>query len=167
MGCSPIIYMTIGISGSGKSHFAKTFCKVAQAIELNLDNFRKELSGDISDQTVSLKAVNKMNAEMVKYLAGGYNVMLSNTNLSAKNVNDVAKKFSFNDVILFFMEDSDDPQLCKDRITADLANGIDRPNVPDDVVDDQYQRYVAMKNATFEDNVNCRIVSANGSIKTL
>ncbi len=159
--------MTVGISGSGKSHFAKSFCSTAQAIELNLDNFRKELSGDCSNQTVSWKAVNKMNAEMAKYLAGGYNVMLSNTNLSPKSVNDIAKRFPYNDVVLFFLKDSEDPQMCKDRIADDLTNGIDRSKVPEEVVDQQYQRYLTMKDATFEKNVDCREVNTNGVISIL
>ena len=46
----PIIYMTVGISGSGKSKFADYFLKGVQATEINLDNIRKEL-GDISDQS--------------------------------------------------------------------------------------------------------------------
>ena len=54
---APKIFLTVGISGSGKSHFAKKFCQANDVVELNLDNFRKLISGDISNQDVTFEAI--------------------------------------------------------------------------------------------------------------
>ena len=47
------IYISVGISGSGKSRFAETFCKTSEAIELNADNYRKELGKGVNDQDIN------------------------------------------------------------------------------------------------------------------
>ena len=90
--------------------------------------------------------------------------MISDTNLHAKVINDIAKKFPYNDVEVFFITDSENVQLCKDRIADDLANGIDRSNVPDKVVDHQYENYMKMKTATFVENVHIHFVDTNGKV---
>ncbi len=154
---APIIYMSCGISGSGKSHFCNKFIKAGNTVELNLDNNRKALSGDISNQDVNKAAVDKMNSDMAKYLAGSYNVFLSNTNLSISGINAVAKKYPLNDVVVFLIRDSLDVQLCKDRVADDIASGVDRSNVPMDVIDKQAERFNkvvdGIKAGQLEDNV--------------
>ena len=161
---APKIYATVGISGSGKSHFAKRHCSAFNAVELNLDNFRKKISGDISNQNVTFEAIKLRDKELIAHLAGGHNVMLSDTNLHAKSINDIAKKFPYNDVEVFFITDSENVQLCKDRIADDLANGTDRSNVPDKVVDHQYENYMKMLDATFAENVHIHFVDTNGKV---
>ena len=47
------IYISVGISGSGKSRFAETFCKTSEAIELNADNYRKALGKGVNDQDIN------------------------------------------------------------------------------------------------------------------
>lgn len=163
---APIIYMTSGISGSGKSFFADKFISKngSNTIELNLDNYRRTL-GDVSDQSLSKMAVQLMNADMAKYLAGGYNVFLSNTNLDVSSVNRVAKAYPLNDVVLFLTKDSYDVQLCKDRIADDLANGTDRSKVPDDVVDKQHERFLKLIDniGQIADNVDVMMVDSKGN----
>ena len=161
---APKIYLTVGISGAGKSHFAKRYCSAFNAVELNLDNFRKKISGDISNQNVTFEAVKLRDKELIAHLAGGHNVMLSDTNLHAKSINDIAKKFPYNDVEVFFITDSENVQLCKDRIADDIANGTDRSNVPDKVVDHQYENYMKMLDATFAENVHIHFVDTNGKV---
>lgn len=165
---APMIYLTAGISGSGKSHFANHFCKSGNTVELNLDNFRREISGNCSDQSVSAQAVKKQAKEMAKYLAGGYNVMLSNTNLGVSVINSHARDYPFNDFILFIIKDSFDPQLCKDRVADDIASGVDRSNVPMDVIDKQHERFLQLiaDLDKLEKNVEVRYVDQNGSISS-
>ena len=49
-------------------------------------------------------------------------------------------------------------------VADDLANGIDRSNVPDKVVDHQYENYMKMKTATFAENVHIHFVDTNGKV---
>lgn len=161
---TPKIFLTVGVSGSGKSHFAKKFCQDNDVVELNLDNFRKLISGDISNQDVTFEAIKERDRELGYHLQLGHSVMLSDTNLHARNINSIAKRFPHLDVEVFFITDSDNVQLCKDRIADDLQDGVDRSNVPNEVVDRQYENYIKMKDATFEDNVKVHYVDTFGNI---
>ena len=101
----PIIYMTVGISGSGKSKFADYFLKGVQATEINLDNIRKEL-GNVSDQSQNDKVFKMADNRMIAELAGGFNVFLSNTNLRLGSIKDLARRFPHNDIVVFEVIDS-------------------------------------------------------------
>lgn len=161
---TPKIALTVGISGSGKSYFAKKFCQASDFVELNLDNFRKQISGDISNQNVTFEAIKERDRQLDYHLQLGHNVMLSDTNLHTRNINSIAKRFPHLDVEVFFITDSDNVQLCKDRIADDLQDGVDRSNVPNEVVDHQYENYIKMKDATFEENVRVHYVDTFGNI---
>ena len=135
------LYITVGISGSGKSRFADFFCKATDVIELNADNYRKELGKGVNDQDINKVVFTEIDKAIVKYLAGGYSVFISNTNLHAGKIKELAEKFPLNEVVVFFLKDSEDIELCWNRIQKDLENGKDRSNVPREVLEKQYQRY--------------------------
>lgn len=135
------LYITVGISGSGKSRFAEFFCKATDVIELNADNYRKELGKGVNDQDINKVVFTEIDKAIVKYLAGGYSICVSNTNLHASKIKELAEKFPLNEVVVFFLKDSEDIELCWSRIQKDLENGKDRSNVPREVLEKQYQRY--------------------------
>ena len=135
------LYITVGISGSGKSRFAEFFCKATDVIELNADNYRKELGKGVNDQDINKVVFTEIDKAIVKYLAGGYSVCVSNTNLHACKIKELAEKFPLNEVVVFFLKDSEDIELCWNRIQKDLENRKDRSNVPREVLEKQYQRY--------------------------
>ena len=135
------LYITVGISGSGKSRFAEFFCKATDVIELNADNYRKELGKGVNDQDINKVVFTEIDKAIVKYLAGGYSICVSNTNLHADKIKELAEKFPLNEVVVFFLKDSEDIELCWNRIQKDLENGKDRSNVPREVLEKQYQRY--------------------------
>ena len=135
------LYITVGISGSGKSRFAEFFCKATDVIELNADNYRKELGKGVNDQDINKVVFTEIDKAIIKYLAGGYSVCVSNTNLHADKIKELAEKFPLNEVVVFFLKDSEDIELCWSRIQKDLENGKDRSNVPREVLEKQYQRY--------------------------
>ena len=137
---APNIYMTVGIAGSGKSKFAGWIKKAINAVELNADNVRAEF-GDMSDMSHEEEVWKRVNDETVKQVAGGNNVMLSNTNLRYSLIREQTDKFPLNKVVLLIMEDSFNLQLCKDRIAEDLENGVERSKVPPEVSDKQYVRF--------------------------
>ena len=140
------LYITVGISGSGKSRFAEFFCKATDVIELNADNYRKELGKGVNDQDINKVVFAEIDKAIVKYLAGGYSVCVSNTNLHADKIKELAEKFPLNEVVVFFLKDSEDIELCWSRIQKDLENGKDRSNVPREVLEKQYQRYKSFTN---------------------
>lgn len=163
----PIIYMTVGISGSGKSKFADYFLKGVQATEINLDNIRKEL-GDISDQSQNDKVFKMADNRMIAELAGGFSVFLSNTNLHLRSIKDLARRFPHNDIVVFVMEDAFDKQLCADRVADDIANGVNRSNVSSEVIDRQFEKFTNLMKEleTYHNpNVTVRFVSTDFKIK--
>ena len=135
------LYITVGISGSGKSRFAEFFCKATDVIEINADNYRKELGKGVNDQDINKVVFTEIDKAIVKYLAGGYSICVSNTNLHADKIKELAEKFPLNEVVVFFLKDSEDIELCWNRIQKDLESGKDRSNVPREVLEKQYQRY--------------------------
>ena len=137
---APKIYLTVGISGSGKSKFAKVLAKATNSIEINADNVRKSL-GDISSQENEYLVWKEIDRETIAHLAGGDSIILSNTNLHLRGINDLCKKFPYNEIHLFIMDDSTNVDLCKERIKEDLKNGVERSNVPMEVVDKQFTNF--------------------------
>lgn len=139
----PKIYMTIGISGSGKSRFAKYFCERNEVVELNADEIRKKL-GDISSQDNNNLVFKALESKTTAHLAGGHNVLLSNTNLHLRGIKSICSKYPFNKVIIFIMDDSTDLELCKKRVQNDVKNNIERSNVPMDVIEHQFDNFTSL-----------------------
>lgn len=137
---APNIYMTVGIAGSGKSTFAQWIKNAINAVELNADNVRAEL-GDMSDLSKENVVWKRIADDTVRQVAGGNNVILSNTNLNYNRIAKQAEEFSLNKIVLLVMKDSFNLQLCKDRIAKDLENGVDRSKVPPEMSDRQYVRF--------------------------
>lgn len=80
-----ILYVTIGISGSGKSTYLnKNFNK---DVIISPDNIRRDLTGDINNQTQNKLIWESMVPELIIQKLNKYNeVALDATNLNASNV---------------------------------------------------------------------------------
>ena len=137
---APTLYLTCGISGSGKSRYTNYLKDALQAFEVNADNIRKEF-GDISDQTRNEEVFREQDKRVNQYLAGGMNVIISNTNLHHYTIADYAKRYPYNRVVVMLMEDSKDVELCKSRVHSDIEKGVERSNVPDEVIDNQAKNF--------------------------
>ena len=161
--------ITVGISGSGKSKFAEFFCKATDAIELNADNYRKELGKSVNDQDINKVVFTEIDKAIVKYLAGGYSVCVSNTNLHADKIKELAERFPLNEVVVFFLKDSEDIELCWNRIQKDLENGKDRSNVPREVLEKQYQRYKSFDKEKLAkvENINMNEVNSSFELSSI
>ena len=159
------LYITVGISGSGKSRFAEFFCKATDVIELNADNYRKELGKGVNDQDINKVVFTEIDKAIVKYLAGGYSICVSNTNLYADKIKELAEKFPLNEVVIFFLKDSEDIELCWNRIQKDLENGKDRSNVPREVLEKQYQRYKSFDKEKLSEVENIIMYEIDSSFK--
>ena len=157
--------ITVGISGSGKSKFAEFFCNATDAMELNADNYRKELGKGVNDQDINKVVFEEIDKAIVKYLAGGYSICVSNTNLHAGKIKELAEKFPLNEVVVFFLKDSEDIELCWNRIQKDLENGKDRSNVPREVLEKQYQRYKSFDKEKLSKVKNINMYEVNSSFE--
>ena len=157
--------ITVGISGSGKSKFAEFFCNATDAMELNADNYRKELGKDVNDQDINKVVFEEIDKAIVKYLAGGYSICVSNTNLHAGKIKELAERFPLNAVTVFFLKDSEDIELCWNRIQKDLENGKDRSNVPREVLERQYQRYKSFDKEKLSKVENINMYEVNSSFE--
>ena len=128
-----VLYITIGISGSGKSTWIN---KESSLGDLGLpqgdliicpDDIRKQLTGNVSDQSRN----NEVFATAYQRLADSkaeQDVYWSATSLNPKNIEDVvsadAGKHS---VCLVWFESSRDWELCRTRVRKALSEGESLP----------------------------------------
>lgn len=78
------LYMMIGLPASGKSTIAKDIAKSEGAIIVSSDEIRKELFGDINDQSNNVKVFEEVINRTKFYLANKYNVIIDATNINYK-----------------------------------------------------------------------------------
>lgn len=137
------LLITVGASGSGKTTFRKTLegykC-------VSPDDIRKEVTGNISDQSKNNDVWIKAYERLRTYLECGYNVIFDSTACNVftiKNLQDIAEKF--NCEVLFKLFETDE-QTAFDRIQKDLQNKIERSNVPRAVIRQQLHNYELVKN---------------------
>ena len=151
------LYLSVGISGSGKSHFAESFCQKHDCVEVNADNIRKEF-GDISDQSKNAEVWKKVASDINEMLDSGVNVFASNTNLNFKRImDDYVMRYPNHKVVIFILKDSFDIELCWSRIRKDIDSGKSRSDVPRTVLENQFTQfkitYNKLKSMTPMENV--------------
>jgi len=128
------VYVMIGISGSGKSRYLKW---IDPKYIVSPDEIRKELTGDISDQSKNNEVWSTAKARM-KVVVRRYGKVY----LDATNVNKwlrVEFMSDFNGAKKIAVVFDIDVETVIKRINKDIENGIDRPNVPEEVVRKQYK----------------------------
>jgi predicted kinase len=131
--------MMVGIPGSGKSHHVKKLKMEYNAQVVSPDDIRRELTGDISDQTQN-GMVWKLAREMtLGHLEDGRNVILDATNTVGKNRASFIKDFPEDTELLAKLIEVN-PEIAIKRVKRDIENGIDRSNVPVDVIKRMYEQ---------------------------
>jgi len=135
----PIFLMTIGIPGSGKS----TWLKKQTGFEIVCpDDIRKELTGNISDQSQNAKVWQLASDHVIAHLKNGKNVILDATNVNSKSrkqfIEKIPKDIKYRKQAKIFTVS---PEEAKKRIKKDIESGVDRSNVPDDVIDRMFQQF--------------------------
>ena len=137
-----------GISGSGKSRMRKKLVsKLSSSITVCPDDIRRELLGDVSDQSDGKRIFNVARERLQDALMDGRTVIFDATNLgkARDRVVQWTKEVGNNShAVVIGMEDSDDPDTCAARVRMDLDVGVDRAKVPEEVVYDQYERWSKM-----------------------
>lgn len=139
----PKLILPVGISGSGKSTWIKSQTD-QNTVVVSPDEIRRELTGNISDQTKNNEVFALANKRAADALNAGKNVIFDATNIASRNrktLLDYMKvhvEGEFDAVAKIF---DVDPEIAKQRIKKDVESGVDRSNVPDYAIDRQYQTF--------------------------
>ena len=146
------VIFPIGISGAGKDRFYRMFFK--EAVLLSPDNIRKELTGDISDQTRNKEVFEILHDRMRSELDRCVNdIYLSETHLWLPGLKqEVEMALPYGKEILFYLfEDSRNWKLCQSRVRGALASGEDRSATADVIgksgkplLEEMSERYVEL-----------------------
>ena len=135
---------TIGIPGSGKSHWAKEYAAQNGYEIVSLDSLRSE-QGDVSDQTKNYSIYLQSSERIRKLLNSGVNVIFDSTGLYKgfyrkikKLIEDTGCEVEYK---IFFC----DPDIAKQRVRQDIDSGKNRADVPDRVIDRMHKMFLARK----------------------
>lgn len=149
--------MLIGIPGSGKSTYLRTIAN-PNVIVVCPDNIRKELTGNISDQSRNRDVWSLTDKRIVKNLHDGKYVILDATNVGTRNrvsMLNRLKSIIGGGLKTYATVFEGNPDLSKSRIAKDIKNGVDRSNVPPEIVDRMYEQYLetikVIENEGFDD----------------
>ena len=139
---TPGFEMLIGIPGSGKSTYLKTLNNSNISI-VSPDNIRKELTGNISDQSKNGDVWTEVEKRVNELLSQWKYVILDATNVNTRyRISLLNRIKDNNNGINYYATLFDcDPEESKRRIAKDIENKIDRSAVPDYVVDRMYDLY--------------------------
>lgn len=144
------LLITVGVSGSGKTTFRNTL-KDYKCV--SPDDIRKEITGNISDQSKNNDVWIKAYERLRTYLECGYNVIFDSTACNVftiKNLQDIGENFNCEVVFKLFETDE---QTAFDRIQKDLQNKIERSNVPRAVIRQQLHNYELVKNYLIDNKI--------------
>ena len=119
--------ISVGVSGSGKTTFGN---KLENTTIICPDDIRKELTGDISDQSKNVEVWRIAYDRLRKSLENGEDVYFSATTLTSKNLKALLDVVEYlkPEITIYAFEDSRDWKLCEKRVKEDLKNGVERSN---------------------------------------
>ena len=141
-----MVFLMSGVPGSGKSTFYKNN-HTDKGIYINPDSIRKDICGNVNDQSQNAK-VWKIAYDSLRTACeeGVEEIWFDATTLSCSSVRAVLEIAALHkqDVVLYMMQDSLNKNLCIERIKNDIDDFVDRANVPADVVDSMFVRFLIM-----------------------
>lgn len=121
-----MLYVTLGITGSGKSHWIRNFCEsVGDILVISPDKIREELTGNVSDQTRNGEVFKIAYKRLQIYFEDGMDVIFDATSLRKKDRLQLLEKAHQGGVpvTLVVLNDSKNIELCRKRVETDIANG--------------------------------------------
>ena len=147
----PIFTMLIGIPGSGKSNWIKH-----NKMDGLLDNFiicpdeiRKTYFTDISNQDNNEKVWDIAKGMTIATLLLGKNVILDATNVNTKYRRDFLSYLPVctKKALLFTV----DPQVAASRVKDDIDHGLQRSNVPIEIIFRMYGEFLYTKTVIYDE----------------
>jgi predicted kinase len=137
--------ITRGLPGSGKTTWAEGFiemCRAPKPVRVNRDDTRFLLFGVYSGLTFEgeqqVTRIQQGQANLL--LAGGFDVIIDDTNLNAKTVKGWQRIAQANGARFQNVDFPLLPSICKDRVGSRFDQG--GRFVPDDVIDRMHLRYL-------------------------
>ena len=131
------VIMLIGISGSGKSTYIHQ--NGLKNVTVCPDDIRKELSGNISDQSMNDKVWKETSKRMLGILAQHGKVVLDATNVNKfLRIKFMSQFNGHRKVAVVFHTDV---EVAKNRVAVDIRDGKDRSNVPANVIERQQKNF--------------------------
>ncbi len=123
----PKLVFMVGIPGSGKSKFIKETTD-ENTIVVCPDQIRKELTGDVSNQTKNGEVWDLAKRRAAEALKNGKDVILDATNVSSSRRKGFSQGLPPHKLFakLFYC----DPEVSYQRIRKQIENGEERANVP-------------------------------------
>jgi predicted kinase len=139
----PTMYVTIGISGSGKSTYINKHFDQKDIV--SPDDMRYELTGNVSDQSQNRHIwANIVPEQLMSKLKTNGVVLLDATNLNVFNTNNLLNliKADVPNLKLVALVWKPNSAISKSRIQADIDNKVNRSNTPHAIIDRQEQEFI-------------------------
>lgn len=136
----PDFIMLMGIPGSGKSTWATQYvfkCDASFKI-ISSDDIRRQVTGSINDQSRNAEVWEVVLNQVQGALRAGKNVILDATNTSAEKRRKFIAALPPCNRYLKVM--TINKTIARQRISRDLAEGIERAVVPDAIIELMYRR---------------------------
>ena len=132
----PILWVMVGLSGSGKSTIAKKIADdYSNAIIISSDNIREELTGNYEDQEHNEEVFNVFHDRIRKNLENKQNVIADATNLTIKSRRVILNKVNGLDIEKICVIIPKPFEKCKE-------DNLHREHpVPEDVLNKQLRRF--------------------------
>lgn len=153
------IVIPIGISGSGKSTLYNKVFKDEGFVKICPDDIRKELTGDISNQSKNKEVFEMVDVLIDDCVKNNVNCYLDATNLNTKLRKKLIKRLDNTnnpnlDEIEYWVLPVD-IYLSYQRIQKDLKENIDRSRVPYEVLERQLNMYYDSLKSIENEGVDC------------
>lgn len=130
----PFLLILVGPPGSGKSTWVKDFVSRTNYKVVCPDEIRKELTGSISDQSQNATVFETAYHRLKENLNNKENTIFDSCACNMRTIKSL-KTIAKDKAIVVFKIFNVDAETCKNRIKEDIKNGVDRSNVPDEVID--------------------------------
>lgn len=143
------IIMPIGISGSGKSRLYKMRYSDLELVSPDL--IRKELTGDISNQTMNSEVFEEVDRRIDDLVRKGRSFYYDATNVNTKLRKNFVNKYRGNpNVRITYVILPSNMDEAYARIKDDIKNKVDRSKVPFEAIIRQKGFYNASLKSNFE-----------------